>query len=77
MEKLVAQNLASRRGISGEFSSSDSFVHINSPDLNQNLDLVISHRERNIPQVLQGLSALLRRTPITEVTGIAIVENQR
>jgi len=49
MEKISAQDEASVRAISGEFKDSDTYLHIYSPDPNQNLDLVISHRRKTLP----------------------------
>lgn len=77
MEKVAAQDEASIRAISGEFKDSDTYLHIYSPDPNQNLDLVISHREKEIPQLLPSVSKLVGSDLRTEVSGIAIVENQR
>lgn len=77
MEKVAAQDEASTRAISGEFQSSDTYLHIYSPDPNQNLDLVISHREKLLPRLVPGISELTGSDMRTEVSGIAIVENQR
>jgi hypothetical protein len=77
MEKNSAQDEASVRAISGEFKDSDTYLHLYSPDPNQNLDFVISHRERNLPQLLPGLTSITGSLPRTDVSGIAIVENQR
>ena len=77
MEKVSAQDEASSRAISGEFSESDTFLHIDSPDPNQNLDLVISYRSRSLPKLLPGITDLLGNEIRTEVSGIALIENQR
>jgi hypothetical protein len=77
MEKISAQDEASVRAISGEFKDSDTYLHINSPDPNQNLDLIISHRRKVMPQLLPGLRSITGSIPHTDVSGIAIVENQR
>lgn len=77
MENIAAQDAASVRAISGEFSDSDTFLHINSPDPNQNLDLLISHRGRLIPQLLPLIKGGTGLNLRTDVSGIAIVENQR
>lgn len=77
MDKVAAQDEASVRAINGEFKASDTYLHIYSPDPHQNLDLVISHRERSLPQLIPGLSQLTGSKMRTEVSGIAIVENQR
>ena len=77
MEKVSAQDEASSRAISGEFSESDTFLHIDSPDPNQNLDLVISYRSRSLPKLLPGSTDSLGNEMRTEVSGIALIENQR
>ena len=68
--KIHTQDEASKRAISGEFSESDRFISIYSPDQNQNLDLVISHKRSPIPRILDSNREL-------EAVGIAVVENQR
>jgi hypothetical protein len=77
MEKIAAQDEASIRAISGQFRDSDTYLHIYSPDPHHNLDLVISHREKELPQLMPGISLLTGREFRTDVSGIAIVENQR
>ena len=74
---MLAQDEASNRAISGEFNDSDTYLHIYSPDPNQNLDLVISHRKKPLPTLVPGLSKLTGSDLATDVSGIAIVENQR
>ena len=77
MEKISAQDEASVRAISGEFKESDTYLHIDSPDPHQNLDLVISHRKKSLPSLVPGLSLLIGSDLQADVSGIAIVENQR
>lgn len=77
MEKVAAQDEASVRAVNGEFKDSDTYLHIYSPDPGQNLDFVISHRERSLPQLIPGFSQLTGSEMKSEVSGIAIVENQR
>ncbi len=77
MEKISAQDEASVRAISGEFKDSDTYLHIYSPDPNQNLDLVISHRRKSLPSLVPGISRLIGSDLQADVSGIAIVENQR
>jgi hypothetical protein len=77
MEKIAAQDEASSRAISGDFRDSDTYLHIYSPDPNQNLDLVISHRKKTLPTLVPGISELMGSDIATDVSGIAIVENQR
>ena len=69
-EKVVVQDQASKKALTGDFEESDQFFSIYSPDPNQNLDLVVTTRERKLPRVFGDEYQV-------QVTGIAIVENQR
>lgn len=77
MEKIAAQDEASIRAINGDFKGSDTYLHIYSPDPNQNLDLIISHRKKFLPQLVPGLARIIGSDLATDVSGIAVVENQR
>lgn len=77
LQSISVQDGASVAGISGSFSSQDTFIHIDSPDPHQNLDLVIRRNKSTIPRIVPGLTELLHRDPATDVTGIAVVENRR
>jgi hypothetical protein len=70
MEKVVVQDQASKKALTGDFEESDQFLPIYSPDPHQNLDLVVTTRESNVPRILGDEYQV-------KVTGIAIVENQR
>lgn len=77
VEKMLAQDAASVRAINGKFLEGDRFIHIESSSESQNLDLLLSHRERKLSALIPSLSAILGRSPSVSVEGIAIVENQR
>lgn len=77
MGRVGAQDGASVAAVSGDFSPKDTFVHINSPDAHQNLDLVITHRVKFLPRIVPGLMDLMGREALTDVSGIAVIENQR
>lgn len=77
MSRVSAQDSASVEGISGNFSSSDTFIHINSPDPNQNLDLVITHKSGILPRIVPGLNELMHREPRTDVLGFSVIENRQ
>lgn len=77
IEKMHAQNLVSVRAISGNFRDADQFIHIDSSGDRQNLDLLVTHRERGVLAFLPSLAQILGRAPSISVEGIAIVENQR
>jgi hypothetical protein len=76
ISRVIAQDEASQRGISGEFLPTDEFIHIDSSGDGQNLDLVVTRERREVPWFLPGS---LQITPPgqLEVSGIATVENQR
>ena len=69
-EKVLVQDQASKKALTGDFEESDQFLSIYSPDPNQNLDLLVTTSERNLPRVFGDEYQV-------KVTGIAIVENQR
>jgi hypothetical protein len=77
LAKTSAQDGASRRAISGNFLPSDIFVHIDSPDSNQNLDLVVSRQQGILPALIPGLRQIMGREPGIQVSGLAVIENQR
>lgn len=77
MTKITAQDGASVRAISGDFSESDTYLHISSPDPNQNLDLLISHESRVLARVVPNFEKILGTGKKIDVNGIAIIENQR
>lgn len=77
MEQLQVQSDASNGAISGDFSPTDTYLKIYSPDPEQDLDLVIATRNRGLASLLPGLAEIVGRQPRIEVSGIAIVENQR
>lgn len=71
------QDDASVRAISGQFRSSDEFLHIESSGDGQNLDLLITRGEagllNRLPLFLSGKSS---KSSI-EVQGFAVIENRR
>jgi hypothetical protein len=75
--KIAAQDEAGKRAISGSFETGDDFLHIDSSGDGQNLDLVIVRKKDEltnlIPQFLIGTADSRR----LEVSGFAIIENQR
>jgi hypothetical protein len=77
MTKISAQDGASTRAISGDFDETDTFLHIESPDPHQNLDLLISHKKGLLPHIVPGLEKIMGSEKEIDVTGVGIVENQR
>lgn len=76
-EKISAQDSASTQAISGDFSDSNTYLHIDSPDPNQNLDLVITHKRRFLPLLVPRLPTIMGSQSEVDVSGLAVVENQR
>lgn len=74
--KISAQDQASVRAISGEFLGSDEFIHIDSSGDGQNLDLLITRKKISLNNLIPALINSGGGREIN-VTGIAIVENQR
>jgi hypothetical protein len=77
MQAIAAQDGASVAGISGNFSPDDTYIHIDSPDPHQNLDLVVRHKKSVLPRIVPGFIEILHREPVTDVSGLAVVENKR
>jgi len=76
VELRDVQSQASTRAISGEVAYGDKFVSIPSPDKFQDLKLIIVSKRREIPTLVPGLGKLLGRGLESDVTGIAVVEQQ-
>jgi len=76
IELRVVQSQASTRAISGEVAYGDAFVSIPSPDRFQDLRLLIVSKRREIPTFVPGLGKILGRALESDVTGIAVVEQQ-
>ena len=77
IERMHSQNEASMRAISGEFDSADEFLHIDSSGDGQNLDLLIARRQAHVQDLLPGFLGGSSADRTIDVSGIAIVENQR
>lgn len=77
MEALIAQDDASVRAIAGEFQEGDEFIEIESGGDGQNLDLLVTHRERPLRNLIPSLSSILGRDALISVDGIAVIENRR
>ena len=77
IEKLLAQDDANIRAISGAINESDHFVHINSGGDSQNLDILVTQRESQLRNLLSGFLGTATSNRSVDVQGIAIVENRR
>ena len=69
--RVSIQDQASSRGISGDFNSRDQFLHIESSGDGQELDLLVTHGDQDIPLFLPGSGVW------SDLNGVAIVENRR
>ena len=74
-ESNNVQNDASIRGISGVFQDGDRFIHLDSSGDGQNLDLLVTTKQRPLISLIPTLPFLHNRH--IKVHGIAIVENRR
>ena len=77
IERMLSQNEASVRAISGAFDSSDEFLHIDSSGDGQNLDLLVTSRKTKLQDLLPSFLGGSSSNRTIDVSGIAIVENQR
>jgi hypothetical protein len=76
LELRDVQSQASTRAISGEVANGDAFISIPSPDRFQDLKLLIVSKRREIPILVPGLGNLFGHGLESDVTGIAVVEQQ-
>jgi hypothetical protein len=77
IEKLLVQDDANIRAISGIAKEGDRYVHIDSSGDSQNLDLLITHRESHLRNILSGVLGIATSDRSVDVQGIAIIENRR
>lgn len=77
MARMSAQDGASQRAISGNFTGDDQFIHIESSGDGQNLDLVVTKNQFSLDDLLAGAVGITGGQRFVDVNGVAIVENQR
>jgi len=77
MEALFAQDDSTVRAIAGQFQEGDEFIEIESSGDGQNLDLLITHRERQLVKLIPSLSSIFGRQALVSVDGVAVIENRR
>ena len=77
MEALFAQDDATVRAIAGQFQEGDQFIEIESSGDGQNLDLLVTHRERQLVKLIPSLSSILGRQARVSVEGVAVIEHHR
>jgi hypothetical protein len=77
IQKISAQDQASKSAISGSFEYGDEFVHIDSSGDGQNLELVIVRRESSLIDIIPSFLSGTTNSKAISVDGFAVVENQR
>ncbi len=77
VQAMSAQGDASKRAISGSFQSGDEFIHIDSSGDGQNLDLLIVRRNQSLVDLLPTFLAGASGNREIDISGFAVVENQR
>ena len=77
IEKIQAQDSASTRAISGNFLEGDEFLHIESSGDGQNLDLLIAQRKTRLQNLIPSLLGWNQQNRTIDVSGFAVIENQR
>ena len=75
IDRTFAQSAASERAISGNYSTSDQVIEIDSLGPFNPLGVLISKRISNIPILLPYVGSWINRAHRTEITGIALLEN--
>ena len=70
------QSQASSRAMSGSFGEADSILRIPSRYSVNDQQILIVSKRRNIPLLIPGLSKALGGYLQSDVTGVAVIENQ-
>ena len=71
----MAQADASTRAITGEITTSDQVIELDSLDPFSHIKVLITSRRRTLPQLIPGLLDLLSGNSIIQVNGAAVVED--
>ena len=75
LDRAFAQSAASERAVSGNYSTSDQVIEIDSIGPFNPLGILISKRISNIPILLPYIGSWFNRAHRIEITGIALIEN--
>ncbi len=75
-DQIDAQNQASTRAISGAYAATDSVINIQSRYPFEDQKILVVSKRRNIPLLIPGLGNWWSRELQSEVTGVAVIENQ-
>ncbi|CAN2176482.1 hypothetical protein MCEMRE196_00219 [Candidatus Nanopelagicaceae bacterium] len=77
IQRIHAQDEASKRAISGSFNYGDEFVHIENSGDGQNLDLIVVRKEKSLIDLIPTVLGGVLQSKSIEVDGFAVVESQR
>ena len=71
-QMALAQGDASARAISHQYQSGDEVLEVGGGI--EKIQVLITHRNRGLPQLVPGLVALMGGNVLTDVIGIAVIE---
>jgi hypothetical protein len=71
-EMALAQGDASARAISHQVRIGDEIVEVGGRI--EKIQILVTHRKSELPQLVPGLVALMGGNPVTDVVGIAVIE---
>ena len=71
-QMALAQGDASARAISHQYQSGDEVLEVGGRI--EKIQVLITHRNHTLPQIVPGLVALMGRNPVSDVVGIAVIE---
>jgi len=74
LDMAITQSHASQQAITGVLYASDEVIDLNSPDAFEKIRILVTHKNRTIPQLLPKFIALMSRNPQVDVSGIAVME---
>ena len=71
-EMALAQGDASARAISHQYQLGDEVLEVGGRI--EKIQVLITHRNHTLPQIVPGLVALMGGNPVSDVVGIAVIE---
>jgi hypothetical protein len=71
-EMALAQGEASARAISHQYQVGDEVLEVGGRI--EKIQVLITHRNHTLPQIVPGLVALMGGNPVSDVVGIAVIE---
>lgn len=73
-EQISVQSEASTRAISGSFKTGDQIIEIGNSSGRFGRKILLTHREKNIPILIPGLTSIMGRKASSLLTGVAVIE---